>query len=234
MRVAGLVLLLFCTAMSAAEPDRDGFTPLFPADGSLTGWSVRRWDDVSQPAADAVWQVQDGVLHGGEPRGTWLISDRTYSDFVLAFEWRIPERGNSGLGLRFPDRGDPAFDGIELQMVDSRYYGDAAGDIPPNELTGGLYRAVAPSRDVFRPSAWNEYLITVQGPHIVVVLNGVPIQKVNLDEETIPVRRHDGTAAVPLKQRPRAGHLGLQELSRGGGHVEIRNARIRVLDGGTR
>jgi hypothetical protein len=43
------------------------------------------------------------------------------------------------------------------------------------------------------------------------------------------VKRHDGTAAVSLPQRPRRGHIGFQELSRGGGHVEIRGARIAEL-----
>jgi len=44
------------------------------------------------------------------------------------------------------------------------------------------------------------------------------------------VKRHNGTDAPPVKDRPRKGHIGFQELSRGGDHVQIRNARIRALD----
>jgi hypothetical protein len=33
-----------------------------------------------------------------------------------------------------------------------------------------------------------------------------------------------------LNNRPRNGHIGFQELSRGDGHVMIRSATIRVLD----
>jgi hypothetical protein len=62
------------------------------------------------------------------------------------------------------------------------------------------------------------------------VLNGEIILAVNLDEQKVTTKRHDGTDAPPLKDRPRRGHIGFQELSRGGGHVEIRNARIKVLD----
>lgn len=69
----------------------------------------------------------------------------------------------------------------------------------------------------------------LEGPHVTVKLNGETIQKVNLDEEGIPVTRHDGSPAKPLKERPRQGHIGFQELSRGGGHVMIRNARIKEL-----
>jgi len=53
---------------------------------------------------------------------------------------------------------------------------------------------------------------------------------VNLEEQLKTTKRHNGTDAPPLKDRPRRGHLGFQELSRGGGHVQIRNARLRVRD----
>lgn len=222
--------LSLCLLSTSAAQQEAGFTPLFPKDGVPQGWSVGRWDDVSQPVAlGEMWKIEDGVLHGSVPRGTWLVSEKEYGDFELRFEWKIPERGNSGLGLRFPSKGDPAFDGIELQMVDPRYYGDAAPEIPPTELTGSLYRAVAPWEQRYKPGEWNEYVVRLEGPHVTVTLNGETIQKVNLDEEGIPITRHDGSPATPLKERPRKGHIGFQELSRGGGHVMIRNARIKGI-----
>ncbi len=229
-RSLAISLLLLPLAALAAEPTDEGFTPLFPKDGVPQGWVVRTWSDVAQPADEGVvWKVEEGVLHGSDPRGTWLVSEKEYGDFELRFEWKIPERGNGGCGLRFPSKGDPAFDGIELQMVDPRYYGDEAPQIPPSELTGGLYRAVAPSRQLYKPGEWNAYAVTLRGPQVVVILNGETIQKVNLDEETIPVTRHDGSPAPPLKERPRKGRIGFQELSRGGGQVMIRGARIKEL-----
>ena len=38
-----------------------------------------------------------------------------------------------------------------------------------------------------------------------------------------------GKDVVPMKERPLKGHIGFQELSRGGDHVQIRNARIKEL-----
>jgi hypothetical protein len=73
-------------------------------------------------------------------------------------------------------------------------------------------------------------VITAKGPSIRVELNGELVQDVNLDEQKAEVERHDGTPASSLKDRPRKGHIGFQELSRGGGHVMIRNAKIAVLD----
>jgi hypothetical protein len=83
---------------------------------------------------------------------------------------------------------------------------------------------------VYKPTEWNHYVITARGPKIKVELNGEVIQDVNLDEHTAPVKRHDNSDAPPLKDRPRRGRIGFQELSRGGAHATIRNAKITVLD----
>lgn len=223
----GMLLAVGGLHLPFAAQETSEWQGLFPTDGVPAGWVVRAWDDISEPAVgQPVWQVQDGVLHGGEPRGSWLMSEQAYGDFELEFEFKLGERGNSGCALRAPLDGDPAFDGLELQMADYRYNTEAN----ESELTGGLYRAVAPREQVYRPTEWNRYRIVCRGPHIHVTLNGVEILDVDLDQQSTEVKRHDGSDAPALKDRPRRGHIGFQELSRDGAHVRIRGARIRVLD----
>jgi hypothetical protein len=206
--------------------DEEGFTLLFREEGVPKGWRVTQWNDLAQPApTGVVWRVEKGILHGSTTRGTWLVSERQYTNFILEFEFKLGETGNSGCALRAPMRGDPAFDGMELQMADLRYNPQAKD----SELTGGLYRAVAPRKQVYRPTEWNKYRITLRGSHLHVVLNGEVIQDINLDEQNQEVKRHDGTLAPPIKDRPKFGHLGFQELSRGGSHVQIRNVRLKEL-----
>jgi hypothetical protein len=213
--------------LPAATTKNDLFVPLFPKDGVPQGWRVGTWNDVSKPAdGGPVWTVKDGVLHAGEPRGSWLMSEKEYGDFILEYEFKLGERGNSGLALRAPRKGDPAFDGLELQMADYRYNTNATAA----ELTGGLYRALAPSKQVYKPQQWNSYHVELRGSRILVILNGEKIQDADLSAYSEPVKRHDNTLATGLKDRPRRGHIGFQELSRGGDHVMIRNARIKVLD----
>ena len=222
-----LLDLLFVVAacrLPAAEPQ---FVSLFTEDGVPKGWLVRAWDDVRNPAqGNPVWKVEHGVLHGGEPRGSWLLSEKEYGDFELEFEFKLGETGNSGCALRAPLHGDPAFDGMELQMADFRYNTQAKD----SELTGGIYRAIAPIKQVYKPTEWNKYRVLLKGSHLQVVLNGETIQDLNLDEQTQSVKRHNGSDAPPVKDRPRKGHIGFQELSRGGDHVMIRNVRIKVMD----
>ena len=224
--IAMFVLGLYAATQSVADEQSD-FVPLFPEDGTPKGWMVRRWDDVGKAAEDGVlWSVKDGALLGSTKRGTWLISEKEYGDFVLKYEFKLGPRGNSGCALRAPLLGDPAFDGLELQMADLRYNPKAKD----SELTGGIYRAIAPRRQIYKPTEWNEYEISLNKSHLRVVLNGEVIHDLDLDEQNQAVKRHDGSDAPPVKDRPRRGHIGFQELSRGGDHVQIRNARIKVLD----
>lgn len=218
---------LFVNGPMAAEPDAEGFVELFPEDGPPQGWVVRRWDDVSQPPAEGgvAWQVRDGVLIGSQSRGTWLMSEKEYGDFILEYEFKLGPRGNSGLALRAPMKGDPAFDGMELQMADYRYNTEAKD----SELTGGIYRAIAPQKQLYKPTEWNKYRVELRGSRLRATLNGELIHDLDLAEQSQEVRRHDGTLAPPVKDRPRRGHIGFQELSRDGDQVQIRGARIREL-----
>lgn len=224
--LGGWMCVPLCLQAQSGPVDPEGFTLLFREDGIPKGWKVTQWNDLAKPGpTGAVWRVEQGILHGSTTRGTWLISERQYTNFILEFEFKLGETGNSGFALRAPLHGDPAFDGMELQMADLRYNPQAKD----SELTGGLYRAVAPRKQVYRPTEWNHYRITLSGAHLHVVLNGEVIQDLNLDEQNQEVKRHDGTLAPPLKDRPRFGHIGFQELSRGGSHVQIRKVRLKEL-----
>lgn len=205
-----------------AEDVRAKAQALFPTDGVPQGWRLSAWHDVSAaPPEGAQWEVKEGILHGSTPRGTWLVSEKEYNDFYIEFEFLIPERGNSGFGIRFPSPGDPAFDGMEIQMCDPRYYTGSGYGYELGELTGCVYMAILPRVDMYLPGQWNKYQICCRGPHLSIVLNGTQIVLANLDEETKTLER-----GKPLCERPRQGYLGFQELSRGGGHVMIRHAKI--------
>jgi hypothetical protein len=223
-----IFLLVILSVVPGGQPDlqNDDFVPLFPKEGIPTGWVVREWSDVSKPVPkDVVWTVREGVLHSAEKRGTWLMSEKEYSNFILEFEIKLTEKGNSGVALRAPLKGDPAFDGMELQVADVRYNPEAK----PSELTAGIYRAIAPTKQVYRPLEWNVFRIELRDMHLRVTLNGETVQDVELSRYGQPVKRHDGTDAPPVKDRPRQGHLGFQHLSRNNEPIEIRNIRLKEL-----
>jgi hypothetical protein len=224
-RCVFLFVLLVSVCGRRVSADEDGFVALFAEDGVPKGWRVGMWNEVSKAVPGAHWTVQDGVLRSSKQRGNWLMSQKEYGDFILEFEIKLTEKGNSGVALRAPMKGDPAFDGMELQVADYRYNTQAKD----SELTGGIYRAIAPTKQVYKPTEWNKFRIELKGVHLKVTLNGEVIQDVDLDKYDQTVKRHDGSAAPPIKDRPRKGHIGFQYLSSDTGPVQIRGARIKEL-----
>lgn len=197
------------------------YTALFPKDGPPAGWSVHSWNDVAQEApSGAAWRVENGILTSGNPRGSWLVSDTEYGDFTLECEFRLPELGNAGFAFRFPAAGDPSQMGFEIQWVDPRYFGTnyPARDV---ELSGAIFRGLPPLEQAYRPLEWNRFTLSAQGSRLVAELNGRRVIDTDLATRSEPL-----THGLPLAQRPARGKIGFQEISRGTGRLEIRNARI--------
>jgi hypothetical protein len=222
--ICALILLSSAPAF-ASEP-----VHLFTEKGVPAGWVIGTVKDVSkQPANGAKWFVNDdGILTGTNTYDTWLMSSEEYGDFELELEFKVSALGNSGVAVRAPLHGDPAYDGMELQIVDPRYY---EGKGAPEQLCGAIYRAIPAAKDAYKPEDWNRYQITCVGPHVKVVLNGAVVQDFNLDEQTKSLHRDKAElSAPPLKDRPRKGHIGFQDLCRDNGRTQIRNVTLRVLD----
>jgi hypothetical protein len=56
---------------------------------------------------------------------------------------------------------------MELQIADLRYNPEAKD----SELTGGIYRAIAPSKQVYKPAEWNRVRIELGGSRLRVTIN---------------------------------------------------------------
>src|SRR5262245_779768 len=188
MRISKTLLWAALTLLTCApaSPADDGFVKLFTEDGAPKGWIVTEWNDLAKKAPVGLeWTVKDGMLHSGSKRGNWLVSDNEYTNFILEFEVKLTAVGNSGVALRAPMKGDPAFDGMELQIADLRYNTQAKD----SELTGGIYRAIAPTKQVYKPEEWNSFRITLQGNQLTAVINGDKVQDVDLTQFTEKVKR---------------------------------------------
>ncbi len=195
--VLSLGALAFCCfrAVSAQE----GFVPLFNGK-DLTGWHV-----MGSPA----WKVEKGVLVCTGEGGGWLRSDKEYQNFVLRLEFRVSKGGNSGIFIRSALEGNPAFTGMEVQILDDH------GRNPTPHTTGSIYDAVAPKKNMSKPAGeWNFVEIICSGPWVVVAMNGEEIVRVNMDEHP------------KLKGRLRKGYIGLQNH---GARMEFRNILIKEL-----
>jgi hypothetical protein len=226
---------------ATVQPTDVKLAPLFPMDGVVSkGWRVTDWEDVSKPPAKPLaWEVNDGVLYGtGGLRddvwvGTWLLSEQEYENFILDFDFHLgKDWGNGGVALRAPMRGDPASDGMELQLTEPHYQMTLVPGSKPVQLTGAIYLAIAPKKQVYKPNSWNHLRIELHGPLLHAWLNKELILDANLDKESDKVTWHDGEKKeklLPLSQRPRRGHIGFQDLSGEGGKLRVKNAMFAEL-----
>lgn len=189
------------------------FEPLF--DGkSLDGWVVKGEPGKEPPPGE--WEVKDGVLTA-RPGHSWLSTAKTYGDFTLRLEWRVPENGNSGVFIRVPDLQpgqQPHVQGVEIQVLD-----DAGpkykGKLQPWQYAGSIYGAVAAANTGYQGKGeWNRFEITCRGPAIEVAMNG------NL------VAVADAGKVEALQSRPRQGYIGLQNH---GTPAEYRNIELKEL-----
>ncbi|MBI4603604.1 MAG: DUF1080 domain-containing protein [Planctomycetes bacterium] len=167
------------------------------------------------------WEVKPGgLLVNSGPGGGWLgTRSGDWGDFSLKLEYRVPRDGNSGVFLRCPLEGNPAYEGMEIQIVDDD---TTRWKLGAEQLTGAIYAAVRRTLRATRTAGtWESMEITAKGPRITVHVNGLLVTGANLDEHTEKVGE-----AKPLKDRPRTGHIGLQSYGTG---IELRNVRVKRL-----
>ncbi|MES1166618.1 MAG: DUF1080 domain-containing protein, partial [Pseudomonadota bacterium] len=188
----------------------------------LAGWHVK--DELNHAN---VWQADGEILRvkkGAKGDGGWLTTDKQYGDFILRLEWKIPHNGNTGVGFRYPAEGEPAHEGMEIQILDDASPGNAGR--PPEELTGSLYVEEAPLRKADKPvGEWNTMEITCRGSSLVVVTNGVETLRLNLDKLTVLHGHH--RQYKPVSERAHQGFIGLQGDR--GEPVEFRHILIKEL-----
>jgi hypothetical protein len=211
-----LTLAVFCVAAVRAEDNKapEGFKALFNGK-DLTGWKVNEGGKMD------VWGAEKGVLFVQGSGGGWLMTEDEYGDFELRLEYKMPEKGNSGVALRSAMKGNPAFEaGMEIQLLDDEWHKKNYPELKPTQLTGSIYDVVPPSKDALKKvGEWNEMRITAKGPKITIELNGQKIVDANLDDHKASEKRHAG-------MKHTKGHLGLQSHD---GRVEFRNIYVKAL-----
>ena len=157
---AGAVLLAAAAAFPASHDalgqTAQGWTSLFDGKSLDAHW---------KQIGDADWKVADGVAVATKGSG-YLVSKQPYGDFQLKAEFWADEDTNSGIFIRCSDpekiAGATCY---EVNIFDKRP--------EPAYGTGAIVNVAKVEPMPKAAGKWNTYEITAQGPHLVVVLNGV-------------------------------------------------------------
>jgi len=200
--------------VSEAE-EKEGFVPLFNG-MNMTGW-IGNLND---------YYAKDGMIVCDPAKGGYgnLYTEKEYSDFVLRFEFQLTSAANNGLGIRTPLEGDPAYVGMELQILDDD--AEIYKDLYDYQYHGSVYGVIPAKRGYLKPlGEWNCQEVIAEGNRITITLNGTVIVDGDLAEasknftSTMDGNEHPG---ISNKQ----GHIGFLGH---GSYVAFKNLRIKEL-----
>jgi hypothetical protein len=153
-RLLSLAVILCTVASSHAED----FRPLFNGK-DLIGWHLRK------PDGKSAWKVEDGILKNDLAPGSHgvdLVTDEKFWNFVVRYEYQVPDGSNSGFYLRGRH---------EIQIL-----GDFKTGKPSLGGNGAIYQHTLPNTFASKPGdEWQTVEATMIGNKITVVLNGLKI-----------------------------------------------------------
>lgn len=196
----GIAAAIFLLAAARPEPE---WKPLFNGK-DLSGWKHVGLGEMT---------IEDGMIvtHGGMGLLYWTGGKIGHCRLRVVYKMSH-FNDNSGVYIRIPieprEAWMPVHYGYEVQIDN---HPEESGE-DEYHVTGTLYSLTKPLAKPGKPGPeWNTMLITIDGPHTVVELNGVKVTDY-----------HEGDPVPPMKfdfepqrgPRPDEGYFGLQNHSK--------------------
>ncbi|MDG1671641.1 MAG: DUF1080 domain-containing protein [Akkermansiaceae bacterium] len=183
----------------------------------FNGKDFTGWGGAGKPEQSG-YVIKEGGIIESTKKCRFLITEKEYSNYVFEFEFKLTAGANNGLGIHYPGKGDPAYTGMEIQILDNTH--PKYAKLKDYQFHGGLYTLVAAKKGHLKPvGEWNKEIVTVNGPNVKVELNGVVIMEANLDEVNKSKPKHNGA-------KRRKGHLC---FCGHGAIISLKNLRIKEL-----
>ena len=168
---------------------------------------------IAESARADIWSVRDGIIYcKGKPNG-FLRSKKVYRNFVLRAEWRFEPEGWIGAPEKWPNAGFFIFaneikDTWPVSLEVQGYHGEAGSlfGVRGGKIDGAKRGPFVKDRPPL--GSWDKYEITAREGHVLVVLNGQPV--------------NEGRNAVPSE-----GSICLQSE---GWPVQYRNVMVKEVE----
>ena len=239
-RIVGCIFVIFTFFMFSCsnhadehntltdQEKKDGWAVLF--DGStMNGWHL--FNNGNIPSA---WSVDSGRLvcnpHAKDVKHGDLVTDKSYENFDLVFEWKISRSGNSGVFINVqesPEYATTWSTGPEYQLLDNANNEEHGTD--SLRMAGSLYGMTALKNKVAsKPfQEWNQSRILQQNGKITFWLNGVVTVEEDIHSDIWKTLVSGSSLGkFPAFGAATKGKLALQDWTNG---VAFRDIKIKEL-----
>ena len=190
-----------------------GFVPLFNGK-DFTGWKPDRGDP-------AQWRVENGQITAHSHnylQQSFLLSDMSFTDFQMRFEFYLPKEADSGFVFRAVGGETPSPLEVNLRNAAGIVASTGAVRVFRHGEGQGYLAPTAPPVLRGEPN-WEEMEVEARGDILRVSVNGTLVQNLDLSEYA------KNPNALPGVTR-KAGRIGFQCHT---GVVRFRNVRIKGL-----
>lgn len=155
----GLLVFAFNVFGDEVRPSGPGWVTLIDGDKGLENWNR---------IGDAKWRAEGGAILADKGNRGFLVSKKSYKDFVIYAEFWAESDTNSGIFIRASDPTNISADNsYEVNIWDIRP--------DPTYATGAIVNyASVPVPVVYKAGGkWNTFEIYAKGVHVTVKFNGI-------------------------------------------------------------
>ncbi|MDR6196872.1 DUF1080 domain-containing protein [Siphonobacter sp. SORGH_AS_0500] len=208
---------------------KDGWKLLF--DGKTTkGWHVYNHGDTTSK-----WSVENGELwcNPKSQAGDFgdLVSDSTYQNFEMTYDWKIAKGGNGGVFINVqesPKNPTAYMTGLEMQLLDNEN-GEERHKINPTHWAGCLYD-ISGKAENSKPKPfgeWNHSRIVHRDGRVIFFLNGLKTADATITAPDWKTKvQKSNLRNFPDFAKAISGKIALQDHTDA---VWFRNMKIREL-----
>ena len=231
----GISCFASCSSKKTITMTSSSHNVLSSADHAL-GWQslfngsdMRMWRQYKKEGVEG-WKVENGemIALGLEGLSADIITKETFENFELSLEWKISERGNSGIffNVREEEHLNHVYEsGPEYQLLDDESFRDQLKDW---QETGANYAMHPPKVTAQNPrGTYNHTRIIVDEGKVQHWLNDILIVQYQLwTPEWEALKASGKWKDFPDYGKFRSGHIALQDH---GNQTSFRNIKIRRL-----
>lgn len=197
------------------------------------GKTLNGWRDFQGEGVQAPWKTESGSLSGlglGSDSTGYIVTENQYENFILSFDWKITEGGNSGVlyhVLERPEYKVPYVSGPEYQVLDDIGFPEKLEEW---QKVGADYAMYVPDPDkkiVKKAGLWNSSKIVFDNGHVEHWLNGEKVVEFEAWTDDWFARKESGKwDNAPEYGLARKGFIALQDH---GSRTWYKNIKLKEL-----